>query len=72
MNCFESENKDANYANWTDRGYLMNPAVLYHHAAESEGEEPQLIVPEHERTLILQEHHDAPSAGHYGVEGTFN
>ncbi|GIY14004.1 hypothetical protein CEXT_663201 [Caerostris extrusa] len=35
-------------------------------------EEPQLVVPEHGSTLIVQKHHDAQSAGHYEAEETFN
>ncbi|GFV55677.1 hypothetical protein TNCV_278981 [Trichonephila clavipes] len=32
---------------------------------------PRLVIPSHERTLILKNHHDAPMAGHYGAEGTY-
>ncbi|GIY40813.1 hypothetical protein CEXT_618941 [Caerostris extrusa] len=36
-------------------------------------EEPQLVVPEHGSTLIVQKHHDAQKcAGHYEAEETFN
>ncbi|GFT27340.1 protein NYNRIN [Trichonephila clavipes] len=38
---------------------------------ESEEEEAQLVVPAQERKRILQEYHDAPTAGHYGVENTY-
>ncbi|GFV17648.1 retrovirus-related Pol polyprotein from transposon 412 [Trichonephila clavipes] len=38
---------------------------------DSESEEAQLVVPSHERTLILKNHHDAPMSGHYGAEGTY-
>ncbi|GFS58059.1 retrovirus-related Pol polyprotein from transposon 412 [Trichonephila clavipes] len=48
----------------------MNQGVLYRYAPDSESEEAQLVVPSHERTLILKNHHDAPMAGHYGTEGT--
>ncbi|GIX99359.1 hypothetical protein CDAR_470241 [Caerostris darwini] len=37
----------------------MDQGVLYRYAPESESEEPQPVAPEHERTLIIQEHHDA-------------
>ncbi|GFW27614.1 retrovirus-related Pol polyprotein from transposon 412 [Trichonephila clavipes] len=33
--------------------------------------EAQLVVPIHERQDILKIHHDAPNAGHYGANGTF-
>ncbi|GIZ00899.1 reverse transcriptase [Caerostris extrusa] len=46
----------------------MNQGVLYRYAPESESEEPQLVAPEHERTLIIQEHHDALSTVHYETE----
>ncbi|GFV85079.1 transposon Tf2-9 polyprotein [Trichonephila clavipes] len=36
-----------------------------------EKEEAQLVVPAQERERILQEYHDAPTAGHYGVENTY-
>ncbi|GFW66928.1 retrovirus-related Pol polyprotein from transposon 17.6 [Trichonephila clavipes] len=41
------------------------------YAPDSESEEAQLVIPSHERTLILKNHHDAPMAGHYGAEGTY-
>ncbi|GFY29754.1 transposon Tf2-6 polyprotein [Trichonephila clavipes] len=34
-------------------------------------EEVQLVVLIHERQNILKNHHDAPNAGHYGADGTF-
>ncbi|GFT43623.1 hypothetical protein TNCV_3362531 [Trichonephila clavipes] len=40
------------------------------YSPESE-EEAQLVVPAQERERILQEYHDAPTAGHYGVENTY-
>ncbi|GFV26859.1 retrovirus-related Pol polyprotein from transposon 412 [Trichonephila clavipes] len=45
--------------------------VPFRYAPDSESEEAQLVVPSHERTLILKNHHDAPMAGHYGTEGTY-
>ncbi|GFW35385.1 retrovirus-related Pol polyprotein from transposon 412 [Trichonephila clavipes] len=49
----------------------MNQGVLFRFAPDSESEEAQLVVPSHERTLILKNHHDGPMAGHYGAEGTY-
>lgn len=72
IDCFESNSKDENYLNWTNRGYLMSQGILYRYAPESESEEAQLVVPTQERERILQEYHDAPTAGHYGAEGTFH
>ncbi|GFV58175.1 transposon Tf2-9 polyprotein [Trichonephila clavipes] len=70
IDCFESMDKDENFANYTSRGYLMNQGILYRYSPESE-EEAQLVVPAQERERILQEYHDAPTAGHYGVENTY-
>ena len=36
------------YKNWTDRGFLMNHGVLYKYAQDSESDEAQLVIPEHE------------------------
>ncbi|GFY17349.1 integrase_H2C2 domain-containing protein [Trichonephila clavipes] len=49
----------------------MNQGVLFRYAPDSESEEAQLVIPSHERTLILKNHHDAPMAGHYGAKGTY-
>ncbi|GFW43502.1 retrovirus-related Pol polyprotein from transposon 412 [Trichonephila clavipes] len=69
IDCFESMDKEENFANYTSRGYLMNQGILYRYSPESE--EAQLVVPAQERDRILQEYHDAPTAGHYGVENTY-
>ncbi|GFS54556.1 retrovirus-related Pol polyprotein from transposon 412 [Trichonephila clavipes] len=62
--------KEENFANYTSRGYLMNQGILHRYSPESE-EEAQLVVSAQEREKILQEYHDAPTAGHYGVENTY-
>ncbi|GFT43617.1 retrovirus-related Pol polyprotein from transposon 412 [Trichonephila clavipes] len=69
ISCLEDPDKNVNYVNWVERGYLMNQGVLFRYAPHSESEEAQLVIPSHERTLILINHHDAPMAGHYGAEG---
>ncbi|GFW43457.1 transposon Ty3-I Gag-Pol polyprotein [Trichonephila clavipes] len=71
IECFESMDKDGNFAKYTSRGYLMNQGILYRYSSESEEEEAQFVVPAEERDRILQEYHDAPTAGHYGVENTY-
>ncbi|GFU98488.1 retrovirus-related Pol polyprotein from transposon 17.6 [Trichonephila clavipes] len=71
ISCLEDPDKNVNYVNWVERGYLMNQGVLFRYALDSESEESQLVIPSHERTLILKNHHDAPMAGHYGPEGTY-
>ncbi|GFW71264.1 pro-Pol polyprotein [Trichonephila clavipes] len=50
----------------------MNQGVLYRYSPHAEVEEAQLIVPTHERQKILKLHHDAPTAAHYGADGTFS
>ncbi|GFS53200.1 transposon Tf2-11 polyprotein [Trichonephila clavipes] len=70
ISCLEDLDKNVNYVNWVERGYLMNQGVLFRYAPDSESEEAQLVVPSRERTLNLKNHHDAPMAGHYGAEGT--
>ncbi|GFU87870.1 retrovirus-related Pol polyprotein from transposon 17.6 [Trichonephila clavipes] len=42
IDCFESMDKDENFANYTSRGYLMNQCILYRYSPESEEEEAQL------------------------------
>ncbi|GBM31983.1 hypothetical protein AVEN_22425-1, partial [Araneus ventricosus] len=64
--------KGTNYSNWTERGYLLNRGVLYRYSPDSESEEHQLVVPTQKREQILRDHHGAPTADHYGGEGTFN
>ncbi|GFU60449.1 transposon Tf2-11 polyprotein [Trichonephila clavipes] len=71
ISCLEDPDKNVNYVNWVERGYLMNQGVLFKYSPDSESEESQLVIPSHERTLILKNHHDAPMAGHYGAEGTY-
>lgn len=70
LDAFEGERRDEDFVRWTNRGYVLNNGVLYRYNPDVEAEEAQLVVPEHERQMILAEHHDAPAAGHYGVEGT--
>ncbi|GBN61176.1 Transposon Tf2-8 polyprotein [Araneus ventricosus] len=72
IDTFESPDKGTDYFNWTERGCLMNRGVLYRYSPDSESDEAQLVVPTQEREQILRDHHDAPTAGHYGTEGTFN
>ncbi|GJQ75192.1 hypothetical protein Trydic_g9794 [Trypoxylus dichotomus] len=55
---------------WSDeRDYVMNNGVLYHY--NQDAEDPQLVVPTSMRVIIMKEYHDAPTAGHYGAEKTF-
>ncbi|GFX70922.1 retrovirus-related Pol polyprotein from transposon 17.6 [Trichonephila clavipes] len=52
IDCFESMDKEENFANYTSRGYLVNQGILYRYPPESE-EEDQLVVPTHERERIF-------------------
>ncbi|CAK9832692.1 Transposon Ty3-I Gag-Pol polyprotein [Anthophora retusa] len=55
---------------WATRGYLLSQGVLYRYTQDDDSEEAQLVVPAQERINILKEYHDAPTAGHYGIEHT--
>ena len=50
----------------------MNQGILYRYIPDIDTEEAQLVVPCQERERVLKEHHDAPSSGQYGIEGTYN
>lgn len=71
---FESQKKDERFIKWTNRGYFMNKGVLYKYAEISDEsfEDAQLVVPRQNITSILQSYHDAPTAGHYGINRTIN
>ncbi|GFX55586.1 retrovirus-related Pol polyprotein from transposon 17.6 [Trichonephila clavipes] len=71
IDSFESPLKTEEYANWTERGFLMNQGVLYRYVPEADSAEAQLVIPTAERELIMQRHHNDPMAGHYGEDGTF-
>lgn len=71
IDSFESPQKTEEYANWTERGFLMNQGVLHRYIPDADSEEAQLVIPTAERELIMKRHHDDPMAGHYGEEGTF-
>lgn len=56
---------------WSDKGYVMSDGILYRCSADDEDvEQPCLVVPQHERANVLADLHDAPTAGHFGVERT--
>ncbi|GFV43194.1 integrase_H2C2 domain-containing protein [Trichonephila clavipes] len=68
---FESPLKTEEYANWTERGFLMNQGVLYRYIPEADSAEAQLVIPTAKCELIMQRYHNDPIAGHYGEDGTF-
>ncbi|GBN81063.1 Gypsy retrotransposon integrase-like protein 1 [Araneus ventricosus] len=71
IDCFEDINKSVDFANWTERGYVLNQGVLYLYSPHSEVDEAQLVVPSHERKKNLKLHHDVPTASHYEADGIF-
>jgi transposase InsO family protein len=42
--------------------------VLYRYSQDNDEEAAQLLVLDHERTRVLKQYHDLPTAGHYGIE----
>ncbi|XP_049878826.1 uncharacterized protein LOC126375782 [Pectinophora gossypiella] len=65
------EHSDALASNrWLERGYLMNQGVLYRLSPDADSEEPQLVIPASMIPEVLKEFHDAPLAGHQGVDRT--
>ncbi|GFS73216.1 retrovirus-related Pol polyprotein from transposon 17.6 [Trichonephila clavipes] len=71
IDSFESPLKPEEYANWTERGFLMNQGVLHRYVPDADSAEAQLVIPTAERELIMERHHNDPMAGYYGEEGTF-
>ncbi|GFW33345.1 transposon Ty3-I Gag-Pol polyprotein [Trichonephila clavipes] len=52
ISCLEDPDKNVNYVNWVERGYLMNQGVLFRYALDSESEEAQLVIPS-DATLMI-------------------
>lgn len=51
----------------------MSDGILYRYSLETDDDEDAcLVVPEHERSKIMVDLHDAPTAGHLGVERTMS
>lgn len=67
INSFETNSEDV--TRWTQRGYLLNDGVLYCYS-DTDTEDAQLVIPNHERLKILASYHDNPTAGHYGINRT--
>ncbi|GFV75157.1 retrovirus-related Pol polyprotein from transposon 297 [Trichonephila clavipes] len=44
IECFENNEKSVNFANWLERGYLMNQGILFCYSPTSESEEAQSVV----------------------------
>lgn len=48
----------------------MNRGVLYQYVIEQDDENARLVVPDDGKKNILHAYHDAPMAGHYGIDKT--
>ncbi|CAF4948093.1 unnamed protein product [Pieris macdunnoughi] len=71
IRALENGHGDENAHYWSGKGYLMNDGLLYRHKSESDSDEAQLVVPEHEWANMLVVYHDDPNAGHYGADKTY-
>lgn len=63
------QNEDAIY--WSNKGYLLNNGMVYRYLQGSESDIAQLVIPQHKKMAVLSRYHDQPTAGHYGVDKTF-
>lgn len=72
INAFEDEAKQEELVRYTTRGYFTNNGVLYRYnqSSDEDSEDALLVIPKQEIQRILTEYHDAPTAGHYGVQRT--
>jgi hypothetical protein len=70
VDCLEDPAQTEDNAYWTDRGYVLWHGVLHRFAPETDSEDAQLVVPAHQYAEILEKYHDAPAAGHYGIDRT--
>ncbi|KAJ3645713.1 hypothetical protein Zmor_023352 [Zophobas morio] len=65
------QNNQEESTRWAARGYMMSQGVLHRYSSDDDTENPQYVVPLNKREAIIRDHHDAPSAGHYGAERTY-
>lgn len=63
---------DENVQLHTSRGYMMIDGILYRYCSEEDSENGQLVAPKSMHDRILYNYHDAPTAGHYGIDKTIN
>ncbi|KAL3284175.1 hypothetical protein HHI36_018341 [Cryptolaemus montrouzieri] len=69
LESFSNTNYEEQVPQGTNRGYMMTQGVLYRYDKDDD-ENAQLVIPTYEREEILKTDHDAPTAGHYGVDKT--
>ncbi|GFW14998.1 hypothetical protein TNCV_982901 [Trichonephila clavipes] len=55
IDSFKSPLKTEEYANWTERGFLMNQGVLHRYVPDADSAEAQLVIPTAERELIMED-----------------
>ncbi|KAG6441256.1 hypothetical protein O3G_MSEX001743 [Manduca sexta] len=68
----ESDDVDFRGRAWSSRGYVLSDGVLYRYGPEADGDESAcLVVPQQEREKVLLDFHNAPTAGHLGVDRTY-
>ncbi|XP_037505398.1 uncharacterized protein LOC119381699 [Rhipicephalus sanguineus] len=53
------------------RMFALRDGIFYRRNVHSRGPELLLVVPKHLRLAVLQELHDAPTAGHMGITRTY-
>lgn len=71
LEAFDHEDSEG-ITQWTTRGYLVTQGVLCRYTPDGDNEEAQLVAPASDRERILGEHHNSPTAGHYGVDKTYH
>ena len=50
-----------------NKGYFLIDGVLYYESSDVPGRK-RLVVPKHLQSSLLDEYHDAPFAGHFGIK----
>ncbi|KAF8787755.1 Gag-Pol polyprotein-like protein [Argiope bruennichi] len=58
IDSFESTQKTEDFANWTERGFLMNQCGPLQIFPDADSQEAQLVIPSSERDSIMEKHHD--------------
>lgn len=68
----EADDVDFRGRGWSNRGYILSDGVLYRYGPEADGDDAAcLVIPQHERQQVLSDFHNAPTAGHLGVDRTY-
>lgn len=67
----ESSATSTDFKKWAERGYIMSNGILFRYNPDIDEEEPQQVIPSNQIPHILREYHDLETAGHYGIERTY-